>query len=68
MNLPQFPNPTAKDNNGRKIYETNESLMIDYQKAFGMAEAVRLINQMMDQQEAKIANYITRNEQQREQF
>lgn len=68
MNLPKFPDPAAKDNNGRKIYETNESLMIDYQKAFGMAEAVRLINQMMDQQEAKIANYITRNEQQREQF
>jgi len=68
MNLPQFPNPTAKDNTGRKIYETNESLMIDYQKAFGMAEAVRLINQFMEQQESRIANYITRNEQQRDNF
>ena len=63
MSLPQWPNPTAKDENGRAVYETHESLMIAYQKAYGMAEAVRMINQYMNQQEHTITNLITRNEQ-----
>lgn len=36
--------------------------MLSYTKAYGMAEAVRLINQYMNQQEEIIANLITRNE------
>lgn len=35
--------------------------MLSYTKAYGMAEAVRLINQYMNQQEEIIANLITRN-------
>jgi hypothetical protein len=40
--------------------------MLSYTKAYGMAEAVRLINQFMSQQEEILANLISRNEQNRE--
>jgi hypothetical protein len=40
--------------------------MLSYTKAYGMAEAVRLINQFMSQQEEILANLINRNEQSRE--
>jgi hypothetical protein len=40
--------------------------MLSYTKAYGMAEAVRLINQFMSQQEEILANLITRNEINRE--
>lgn len=40
--------------------------MLSYTKAYGMAEAVRLINQFMNQQEEIIANLINRNETARE--
>jgi hypothetical protein len=40
--------------------------MLSYTKAYGMAEAVRLINQFMAQQEEILANLITRNETNRE--
>jgi hypothetical protein len=40
--------------------------MLSYTKAYGMAEAVRLINQFMSQQEEILANLITRNETNRE--
>lgn len=40
--------------------------MLSYTKAYGMAEAVRLINQFMSQQEEILANLIQRNEQNRE--
>jgi hypothetical protein len=54
INLPKFPNPSD--------FKSNEELMLSYTKAYGMAEAVRLINQFMNQQEEIIANLITRNE------
>jgi hypothetical protein len=38
--------------------------MLSYTKAYGMAEAVRLINQYMNQQEEIITNLINRNAQQ----
>jgi hypothetical protein len=40
--------------------------MLSYTKAYGMAEAVRLINQFMSQQEEILANLIQRNETNRE--
>jgi hypothetical protein len=40
--------------------------MLQYTKAYGMAEAVRLINQYMNQQEEILANLINRNETNRE--
>jgi hypothetical protein len=58
INLPKFPNPSD--------YKSNEELMLQYTKAYGMAEAVRLINQYMNQQEEILANLINRNETNRE--
>lgn len=58
INLPKFPNPSD--------YKSNEELMLHYTKAYGMAEAVRLINQFMSQQEEILANLINRNETNRE--
>jgi hypothetical protein len=40
--------------------------MLHYTKAYGMAEAVRLVNQYMNQQEEILTNLITRNETNRE--
>ena len=60
INLPKFPNPSD--------YKSHESLLIEYYKQYGIAEAVRSINTLMNQQEAIIKNFITRNEQQREGF
>lgn len=42
--------------------------MLAYTKAYGMAEAVRLLNQYMSQQEEIIANLINRNETNRESY
>lgn len=40
--------------------------MLSYTKAYGMAEAVRLVNQYMNQQDEILTNLITRNETNRE--
>lgn len=40
--------------------------MLAYTKAYGMAEAVRLIGQFMNQQEEIVSNLINRNETNRE--
>lgn len=58
INLPKFPNPSD--------YKNNEELMLAYTKAYGMAEAVRLIGQFMNQQEEIVSNLINRNETNRE--
>jgi len=42
--------------------------MLAYTKAYGMAEAVRLLNQFMSQQDEILANLLNRNEQNRESF
>ena len=40
--------------------------MLSYTKAYGMAEAVRLVNQYMNQQEEILTNLVKRNETNRE--
>lgn len=66
MSLPNFPNPSAKDDNGKLLYGTHESLMIEYYKQYGVAEAVRKINQFMNSQEQIVLD-ITRRINDREQ-
>jgi hypothetical protein len=56
LNLPKYPNPSN--------YREFENLMIEYTKAYGTAEAIRMINLFMEEQETIVKNIQNRiNEQ-----